>query len=78
MAKLRHIAMVVEDMENTALFYEKSFGMERVRASDTLSGAGHGRASGSEHVPGFPGGRSCPVSLATEGLRVHQLLALPA
>ncbi len=35
MAKLRHIAMVVEDMEKTAAFYEQSFGMERVRASDT-------------------------------------------
>jgi len=35
MAKLRHIAMVVEDMEKTAAFYEKSFGMERVRESDT-------------------------------------------
>lgn len=35
MAKLRHIAMVVEDIERTALFYEQSFGMERVRQSDT-------------------------------------------
>ena len=35
MAKLRHVAMVVEDMEKTASFYEKSFGMQRVRESDT-------------------------------------------
>jgi len=35
MAKLRHIAMVVEDIEKTASFYEQSFGMERVRQSDT-------------------------------------------
>lgn len=33
MTKLRHIAMVVEDMEKTALFYERSFGMKRVRES---------------------------------------------
>ena len=33
MAKLRHIAMVVEEMEKTAQFYEKSFGMKRVRQS---------------------------------------------
>ena len=29
MAKLRHIAMVVEEMEKTAQFYEKSFNSER-------------------------------------------------
>jgi len=36
MAKLRHIAMVVEDIEKTASFYEQSFGMERVRQSDSV------------------------------------------
>ena len=30
MAKLRHIAVTVPDMEETATFYEKTFGMERV------------------------------------------------
>ena len=35
MAKLRHIAMVVEDIEKTASFYEKAFGMTRVREHKT-------------------------------------------
>jgi catechol 2,3-dioxygenase-like lactoylglutathione lyase family enzyme len=35
MAKLRHIAMVVEEMEKTAKFYEESFGMRRVREHAT-------------------------------------------
>ena len=35
MAKLRHIAMVVEDIEKTATFYEKAFGMTRARQSET-------------------------------------------
>ena len=35
MAKLRHIAMVVEDIEKSAVFYEKAFGMTRARQSDT-------------------------------------------
>ena len=35
MAKLRHIAMLVEDIEKTAAFYEQSFGMTRARQSDT-------------------------------------------
>lgn len=34
MAKLRHIAIVVDDMEKTASFYENAFGLERVRQSD--------------------------------------------
>ena len=34
MAKLRHIAMVVEDIEKTAQFYEKSFEMKRVFGTD--------------------------------------------
>ena len=31
MAKLRHIAMSVDDVEKTAKFYEEVFGLERVR-----------------------------------------------
>lgn len=34
MAKLRHIALSVEDMEKTAAFYEKAFELKRVRQSD--------------------------------------------
>ena len=30
MAKLRHIAVTVPDMQEAATFYEKTFGMERV------------------------------------------------
>lgn len=45
MAKLRHIAMVVEEMEKTAQFYEKSFGMERVRQSPTAIGLSDGVVS---------------------------------
>ena len=35
MAKLRHIAMLVEDIEKTASFYQNAFGMQRVRQSAT-------------------------------------------
>jgi catechol 2,3-dioxygenase-like lactoylglutathione lyase family enzyme len=45
MAKLRHIAMVVEEIEKTAQFYEKSFGMERVRQTDTAIGLSDGVVS---------------------------------
>jgi len=45
MAKLRHIAMVVEEMEKTALFYEKAFGMQRVRQSPTAIGLSDGVVS---------------------------------
>ena len=34
MAKLRHIAIAVPDIQATARFYETSFGLERVRESD--------------------------------------------
>ncbi|MGZ5127646.1 MAG: VOC family protein, partial [Burkholderiales bacterium] len=34
MAKLRHIAITVDDMEKTASFYEKAFELKRVRQSD--------------------------------------------
>lgn len=34
MAKLRHIAIAVPDIQATANFYESSFGMQRVRESD--------------------------------------------
>ena len=45
MAKLRHIAMVVEEMEKTAQFYEKSFGMKRVRQHETAIGLSDGVVS---------------------------------
>lgn len=45
MAKLRHIAMVVEEIEKTAQFYEKSFGMTRVRQTDTAIGLSDGVVS---------------------------------
>ena len=44
MARLRHIAMVVEEMEKTAKFYENAFGMKRVRQSDTAIGLADGVA----------------------------------
>lgn len=34
MAKLRHVAITVDDMEATASFYENAFELERVRQSD--------------------------------------------
>lgn len=34
MARLRHIAIAVPDIQATARFYETSFGMQRVRESD--------------------------------------------
>lgn len=33
-AKLRHLAMVVDDIEATATFYENAFGLQRVRELD--------------------------------------------
>ena len=45
MAKLRHIAMVVEKMEETARFYEKAFGMKRVREHETAIGLSDGVVS---------------------------------
>ncbi|HEX6005148.1 MAG TPA: VOC family protein [Burkholderiales bacterium] len=45
MAKLRHIAMVVEEMERTAQFYERCFGMKRVRQTDTAIGLSDGVVS---------------------------------
>lgn len=35
MGKLRHIAVTVPDLEKAALFYQKSFGMKRLRESKT-------------------------------------------
>jgi len=35
MAKLRHIAMLVDDIEKSAAFYEKAFGMKRVREHES-------------------------------------------
>ncbi len=34
MAKLRHIALAVKDLQESAKFYEQSFGFTRVRESD--------------------------------------------
>ena len=45
MAKLRHIAMVVEKMQETAKFYEKAFGMRRVRETPTAIGLSDGVVS---------------------------------
>jgi len=45
MAKLRHIAMLVEDIEKTAKFYEKSFGMKRVREHETAIALSDGTVS---------------------------------
>ena len=45
MAKLRHIAMVVEEMEKTAQFYENAFGMKRVRQHETAIGLSDGVVS---------------------------------
>jgi catechol 2,3-dioxygenase-like lactoylglutathione lyase family enzyme len=45
MAKLRHIAMVVEEFEKTAQFYEKAFGMKRVRQTPTAIGLSDGVVS---------------------------------
>ena len=45
MAKLRHVAMVVEDIEKTAKFYEQSFEMKRVRQSPTSIGLTDGYMS---------------------------------
>jgi catechol-2,3-dioxygenase len=45
MAKLRHVAMVVEEMEKTAAFYEQSFGMTRVRQTPTAIGLSDGVVS---------------------------------
>ena len=45
MTRLRHVAMVVEDIEKTARFYEQSFGMQRVRQSETSIGLSDGYMS---------------------------------
>ena len=45
MAKLRHIAMVCEKMEETAQFYEKAFGMKRVRQHASAIGLSDGVVS---------------------------------
>ena len=45
MPKLRHLAMVVEDIEKTAKFYEQAFGMQRVRQHATAVGLTDGTVS---------------------------------
>jgi catechol 2,3-dioxygenase-like lactoylglutathione lyase family enzyme len=44
-AKLRHIAMVVDDIETAARFYETCLGMSRVRQSDMVIGLSDGVVS---------------------------------
>jgi catechol 2,3-dioxygenase-like lactoylglutathione lyase family enzyme len=45
MAKLRHIAMIVEDIEKSAQFYEKTFGMKRMRQHGTAIALSDGTVS---------------------------------
>ena len=40
MAKLRHFAIVVSDLERSAAFYEQAFGLERVGRDDLEIGSG--------------------------------------
>jgi catechol 2,3-dioxygenase-like lactoylglutathione lyase family enzyme len=40
MAKLRHIAVVVKDLEKSAQFYEQAFGLKRVGAEELEFAAG--------------------------------------
>jgi len=40
MAKLRHLAITVPDPEATALFYQKTFGLERVGTTDSSIASG--------------------------------------
>ena len=40
MGKLRHVALVVRDIEKSAQFYEKVFGMKRVGRDDLEIGSG--------------------------------------
>jgi catechol 2,3-dioxygenase-like lactoylglutathione lyase family enzyme len=45
MPRLRHLAMVVEDIEKTAKFYEHAFGMQRMRQHATAIGLSDGTVS---------------------------------
>ena len=45
MAKLRHIALAVKDLQKSAKFYEQSFGFTRVRESDVAIGMTDGLMS---------------------------------
>ena len=45
MGKLRHIAIAVPNTDETAKFYEQSFGMQRVRQSPTSIGLSDGYMS---------------------------------
>ena len=40
MAKLKHIALAVEDPEKTAKFYEEVFGLQRVGTTDSVLASG--------------------------------------
>lgn len=60
MAELRHIAMVVEEMEKTSQFYEKARGMQRVRQHETaigLSTSTRATSGASPCNPAAPEGR---------------------
>ena len=58
MAKLRHIAMQVPDLEEAAKFYESVFGMERVVRGDTPYGNALMLSDGVMNLalPQFPAG----------------------
>jgi catechol 2,3-dioxygenase-like lactoylglutathione lyase family enzyme len=60
MAKLRHVAMVVEEIEKTAQFYEQSFGMKRVRETKTAIGLSDGVVSLVIIHPSAPGVKDDP------------------
>ncbi len=59
MGKLRHLAIVVEDIEKTATFYEQAFGMKRVRNLEGVFMLSDGVVSmaviSSERRPGHKG-----------------------
>ena len=40
MARLRHIALNVDDLEKSAEFYEKTFGFKRIGRDDNVTGQG--------------------------------------
>ena len=41
MARIRHIALVVKDLEQTANFYQKAFGLTPLRDFRRADGAAH-------------------------------------
>jgi methylmalonyl-CoA/ethylmalonyl-CoA epimerase len=67
MAKLRHIALQVEDPETTAKFFQSAFGMERIGTTDAGISSGIYLSDGtinlailhfkSDEAAGVPGGK---------------------